>query len=497
MDERAALETSAVRTIESRDQARALLPDADRAWASRAAAEVVGEAAAAETFIARRAALALERLGTRHPALPRAVRALRWRRWVGTLIVATAFVAGVAVDRVGADGRIDLLAPPVFGLLSWNLAVYVALVAGFVVRYGEPARIGPLRRAVIRIAGHLQRQFADLGGTRRADADDGVPGAVAAVTLDWGRLAAPLYATRAAAILHASAAALTLGVVAGLYLRGLAFEYRATWESTFLGADTVRTLLGAALAPGARLTGIAVPDAAQLAAIRAPAGENAAPWLHLIAATLGAVVIAPRLLLAAAAALVARHRAAGLPLGLGDPYYQRLLRGFRGGPARVRVLPHSYTLAPPAIAGLEALVARTFGGSAALTLEAPVAYGDEDGHTGRDDAGGDSALLVVFNLAATPEREVQGRFVEALAARQAAAGAPHVIIDTAVLRARWPDDPARLAARRAAWEAALPAAVGSPLYVDLTAPDLATFEQDFEAAVAARDTAAAERTGGR
>ena len=161
------------------------------------------------------------------------------------------------------------------------------------------------------------------------------------------------------------------------------------------------------------------------------------------------------------------------------------------------MLPHSYTLAPPAIAGLEALVARTFGGSAALTIEAPVAYGDEDGHAARDDAGGDAAVLVVFNLAATPERDVQGRFVEALAARQAPAGAPQVVVDTSVLRARWPDDPARFAARRAAWDAALPAAAGAPLYVDLAAPDVAAFEQAFDAAVEARDAAAAARADGR
>jgi hypothetical protein len=485
MDERAALETSALRTIETRDHARALLADGDRSWASRAAAEVVGEAATAEAFVARRAALALERLSVHHPALPRAVRALRWRRWVAIATVAAAFIAGVAVDRVGGTGRIDLLAPPMFGLLLWNLAVYAALVIGYVVRYGEPARIGPLRRTVIRIAGHLQRQFAGIGSPRRPDADT-MPGAIAAVTAGWAELAAPLYAARAATILHAAAATLTLGVIAGLYLRGLAFEYRATWESTFLDADAVRALLAVALAPGAWLTGLAFPEATQLAAIRAPGSENAAAWLHLIAATLAAVVVVPRLLLAAASGLLARYRAAHLPVALTDPYYQRLLRGFRGGPARVRVLPHSYTLAPSAIAGLETLVARSFGGSAALTIEAPVAYGDETGHAARDDAEGDAAVLVVFNLAATPEREVQGRFIEEVAARAAPAGALHVLIDTSVLRARWPDDPARFAARRSAWEAALPAVAGMPLYVDLAAPDVAAFEQAFDAAAAER-----------
>ena len=82
--------------------------------------------------------------------------------------------------------------------------------------------------------------------------------------------------------------------IAGLYVRGLVFEYRATWESTFLDAPTVRAILAAAYWPGARVLGLAVPDAAQIAAIRAPASENAALWLHLMSATLAAVVIVPR-----------------------------------------------------------------------------------------------------------------------------------------------------------------------------------------------------------
>ena len=140
---------------------------------------------------------------------------------------------------------------------------------------------------------------------------------------------------RAARILHFAAAALALGVIAGLYVRGLAFEYRATWESTFLDAANVHWLLALLLAPGSVLSGIAMPGVAQLEAIRAPASENAATWLHLLAASVVVIVVIPRLVL--------RHRngqswsgiaqrAFAIPLG--DPYFQRLLRGFRGGPVR-------------------------------------------------------------------------------------------------------------------------------------------------------------------
>ena len=80
------------------------------------------------------------------------MRALRWRPWVGWSIVVGALILGVAVDRIGGAQRVNLLAPPVFALLAWNLGVYVALAVG----------VGPQQaRAVARLDGahrrHLKR----------------------------------------------------------------------------------------------------------------------------------------------------------------------------------------------------------------------------------------------------------------------------------------------------------------------------------------------------
>ena len=79
MDEPSALKVVAMRAVETADAARTLWTDEDRAWASRAAAEVVGGEGAPDAFLARRATLAIEKLGVRQPALPRIVRALQWR----------------------------------------------------------------------------------------------------------------------------------------------------------------------------------------------------------------------------------------------------------------------------------------------------------------------------------------------------------------------------------------------------------------------------------
>ena len=386
MDESSALLVTAVRAVETGDATHRVWSDADRSWASRAAAEVVGEGASPDTFIARRARLAGERLGEAHRALPRAVAALRWRPWVGWTLVAGAFVLGIAFDRVGGAQRVNLLAPPVFALLAWNVAVYVALAAAAVLRLGGDRGPGPLRALVARLGGRAGGSGASPPPAAK-ESDGGIAACLAALTAAWARLAAPLYAARSARILHLAAAALALGVIAGLYTRGLAFEYRATWESTFLDAGAVRSLLAVALAPGAWLTGLAVPDEPAVAALRAPGSENAARWLHLMAGSVVAIVVLPRLLLAAFAGLVERRRARQLPMPLDEPYFQRLLRGFRGGPVRLGVVPYSYALPPAGMTGLEAIAARAFGGSAALVVEAPLAYGDEDAFARRERGG--------------------------------------------------------------------------------------------------------------
>jgi hypothetical protein len=53
MDERSALDVTAVRVIETDEAARVNWSDVDRAWASRAAAEVVGERATPSAPCAR------------------------------------------------------------------------------------------------------------------------------------------------------------------------------------------------------------------------------------------------------------------------------------------------------------------------------------------------------------------------------------------------------------------------------------------------------------
>ncbi len=472
MDERTALAVTAVEAVETADRARELWTDEDRAWASRAAAEVVGATATSSAFVARRAELALEKLRARANPVARMAQGWRWRPWLGGVLAAAAFAVGMAADAIGGAQRISILYSPVAPLVVWNLALYVALAAGYVVRYGDAGAPGPLRRLVAWLAGGLRRL--------RGRARDAV---VITFVDEWTRHVGPLYAARAARILHVAAAALAVGVVAGLYLRGLAFEYRATWESTFLTADSVRTFVAIAYAPGTWLTGLPVPDAAHVASIRAPASENAALWLHLMSATLAVMVIVPRLVLAGTMAWVERYRSTHLRDQLDTPYFARLLRGFEGGPVVASVIPYSYAVSPAALDVLEAVVARAFGGRMTLAVEPAVAYGDEDALQAMNDAGVRGPRVALFNAAATPEAEAQGAFLRALAAAASSAHPLVVIVDESALNAHWGGDAQRRDGRRHLWREACAPVRCVPVFIDLDHPDLPVAEAALDAAL--------------
>lgn len=475
MKESAALDVSAVRAIETIDSLDPPWTDADRAWASHAAAAAVGEAAAPEQFLAQRARVALQRLQSRHPDVRPAVAALAWRPWVGLVVILAAFLMGLAVDRIGDTHRVNVLAPPVLLLLVWNLAVFVLIAVARLVPTGKRRMADPLRHAVAR-----------LGAGWRGARARSTPSASAwlvSLSLDWARLAGPLYRVRAARVLHLAAASLAAGVISGMYLRGLALEYRATWESTFLDPAMVHALLSFALAPGAWVGGLSMPDLAQVAAIRAPGSENAAPWLHLMSLTLLAIVVLPRLGLAAVAWGLERRRAANMALPLEHGYFRRLLRGFHVEPTQVAVFPYGFVPASTSITGLQALMSRLLGGAAAVQIGATVAYGDEDDAALRALPAHPGPVVAVFNLAATPEREAHATFAAALKADCSAEQPLLAIVDEASFKARAGDDPQRLSQRRAAWRDMLATVHVVPVFVDLSAPDLPAADADLDLAL--------------
>lgn len=476
IDETQALAVAAVRVVETADRAGTYWTDADRAWASQGAAEAVGESAPPPLFVSERARLALERLHEKFPALRQGLRAMQWRPWVGTAVLLVAFVVGLLADRIGDTHRINVLAPPVLLLLVWNLLVYLVLLLGPLLRLGRLELPDLLRSAVKAIGAGWHRR-----GARRGASPSGPW--LTAIATEWAALAAPLYRARATRLLHLGAAMFALGVIAGMYLRGLALEYRATWESTFLEPATVHALLSVVLAPGAWLGQLPLPDLARVTAIRAPGSEIAASWLHLMALSLLALVVLPRLLLMVFAAWRELRLSRSLPLSLESAYFRRMLRGFHVAPNHAVVLPYAYTPGERAMTGLQVLLQRLLGGAVSVHDVPPVAYGEDESAGAPDWSSRPGTRVLLFNMAATPERETHGAFAQTVINQSGTSEPLLVVVDETSFTARTGDDPQRLETRRKAWRELLGTVRVAPAFVNLADPDPATADAALDAAL--------------
>jgi hypothetical protein len=303
----------------------------------------------------------------------------------------------------------------------------------------------------------------------------------------WTVRSAGLLLLRAETVLHVGAAALALGLIAGLYARGLVLDYRAAWQSTFLSPEAAHALVSYVLAPASQLSGIGLPDVAGFAAIRAvpgdpAAGAPAAPWIHLLALTLGLYVVLPRLLLALFSSARAGARTSRFALSLDEPYFQRLLRLQRGGAAQVQVWPYAMTPSPQAVLGLRAVLAESFGSRVALQIADAIAFGSED-DTPPMPAANTSHAIAWFDLNATPEMESHGRFLQRLAQALAPGAGAVVLVDETAFKRRFAAMPERLAQRRDAWRLFCEPLGTLPVFADLEADDPALVDPALQAAM--------------
>lgn len=485
-----AAEHSAWQAAEAGSQAKSGSPPgwtaADSAWASAEARRVLGEPAAAEqasgqttlAFLQQRARLGLRRLAQRDGIWsdggPQPLALWRWLAALGLLL---ALLAGVAGDRLSADPRINLLAPPLLALLLWNLLVYAGLLLAMLRSWlggrkapaaaSSPAR-HPFSDGLLGLSTRLSRRRQPRGGPAwQVDAHG-------RFCLDWLQLSRPAQQHRAAAWLHGAAALLALGAVLAMYGRGLVFDYRAGWDSTFLAPAQVHAWLNLLLGPAAALTGQSLPDVAGLAALRwadGGAGEGAARWIHWHAMTMAALVILPRTALAGFALWQAGRAALQLQLPLQAPYFRQLLQQAPATAWSVSVLPYSYQLGTAQRSGLAAALSAALGPGAMPQLSAGLPLGAEDNLLAGLPADLADKVVALFALTATPERETHGAFITALAQALPERCSLQVVVDESVFRQRLgaaADAAQRLQQRQQAWSRLLhDLSLPAPQFADL------------------------------
>jgi len=464
-----------VKAIEESDRTGELLANADRVDATRTVARDVPHGAdrmtgselpsAVAHMLVARAELLRVRLEQRYPVLNTISNLGDGIPRFALIVLILAFVLGASLATLDGSRRINILAFPLLGLIAWNLFIYAILIAAW--RRRQRSDVSPSGLHVPGFVARWTRSRVDALLKRSAHYNAPLASALKRFSADWSAVTLRLLEHRARRLFHLGAATVAVGMIVGLYVRGIALQYTAGWESTFLGAETVRMLIDVIYWPAAALSGIGLPSSTEaVEGLRwrdDTLGVNAAPWIHLIAWTAVLYVVVPRLFLAllASAKLWAAARRATAPASL-MPYARAVLSsaGIHAQGEAVTVTPYAYDPPAASASGLDRLLRAAFDETARVELRNFIPYGEVDLFASRvaQEAGRMADLeVVLMGLGATPERENHGAVITAL--RDAIArGTVHpgllVMIDEAVYAHRMTGDAsfaARLDERRQAW----------------------------------------------
>lgn len=359
--------------------------------------------------------------------------------WMAVLVL------GYLVSGLGQDAEFNLLALPLVGVLIWNGLI---MAAALVLELKSEGRSPILERLAKRLSPSPEDRSGEGEALTGMSVDQRFSQLAEAPALErWQR--------RFRAWLHVAAAMLALGSAISLYAHGWSKEYRAVWESTLLSDSQAQIFFGALFKPASSALHLPLPldklpemhRTQGLVASSAPA----LPWIHLYAGTLFLLVILPRLLLAALSVwrahmiMLKRMRSMGW-----KTYLIRTLRSVEGGQEVITVLIHA-TDATPFHREVWTRGVRDRFGRMIETEMITVPLGDEDDFVAEWKPA-HPRVFVIFNLATTPELEVQRRFVldvkQVLTSHQPESELI-VMLDATSIGNRW--SPEKLAGRENLW----------------------------------------------
>ena len=383
---------------------------------------------AAETRVLERAEHIVDRLTHKHPVFASALAVLQIKTPL-TLLIGCALLGGVIADPIGPSGQINLLNVPLLTLLIWNAVIYGGFLYNMLVPRPSQERLQPGLPGLVEwllgfiVRGRLSRLRSDR--TQAPEEIQWIATSLASYAerlLHHGRT---LLITHARSLLHLAAAALAIGMVVGLYLRGFTFLYRVGWDSTFLEASGVHALLSFVFAPASWLLKIPMPSVDGIAELQGPAKANAAIWIHLWAMTTVLFIVLPRTVLAMSAWLSKTRLAVDVHLPSNEPYFQRLLNPYRGNGLFVEVLAYSHRV-KEGDDRLMTFLSDAFGVLADIHIGNPVSYGEHP-PAFRSDPDRSLCAVVLLNVAQAPE-ETHSEFLEELKATVRGRGRSNMLL---------------------------------------------------------------------
>lgn len=438
---------------------------------SQTAREVGEQASFKKLLLTRSQAVldALKQKGVKSIKVPQGIP----YRGIGITIGLLAFVAGLLTNELSVtDGKINLLSPPLLGVIAWNIIVYCWIAAAFFLNKGKMP-FGPIRKALSKLLMFIQSK----GSRGHKD--------LLSFYDVWSEKEAKLLKLRVSEILHYSAMLFGLGLIASIAIHGWGTAYTVGWESTWLSDKpsavlTFINLFYGLIPLNQELFNELTPQAISAMRFGEGSGANAAPWLLQLFYNISLVVVLPRFVLGSIAAFRANHLQNNFPLDQENVYYCNILRQWKGKTMLIHIIPFSYPLSEKLKDGVKTLVSEIHPETSRCVFSEAA---HEDSVLPDFGMGEQTEVIALFAMTSTPEVEVQGNFIKELKAKaQKSEALLRVLIDTSGFEARFAKTPQRISERQKNWSDFLSNFTVSFAFVNLLNPDAKSVAKQFEEA---------------
>lgn len=416
------------------------------------AAHTVGEGADPVKLLTERAKIVLRETTERGINTKLSTKA-RLPRFFSPLFILLAFVLGGLTDRIASPEHIvNLLSPPYWTVILWNLLIYCALFCCAIGLVGTSSNhfALPLRSSLTTFV-----EKASFSTLRRK-------GYKAHFYAEWTQFVSPLVRMHIARTLHFAALAFALGIVASLFVRGFGTAYWAGWESTWLAEspESVKAFIDytfglipavGPLPPMPDLATVTEMRADRLPYLETPV--SAAPWLLRMMILIGVTVIIPRLVFAVFDTWRMRRFKANTTLAIDAPYFGNILEQCaQDAVIGNLVVIKSTTYRPERDANI-ALFCRHWGETEDSSIQA-VDFNDEEATLPALNQGHRKPIVLIwFDSMETPEEDVHGALIERArsAYEKQTAAVVAVLVDLNEFSARFASIPERIKERVNAW----------------------------------------------
>lgn len=436
--------------------------DANRA--TRQASLAVGENASIASFLVARARIAKKMIEAKNPSIRSTTVKLIPPGWLTWALFGIALLLGLLTDQFASTGsRINLLSLPFFGILTWNIFVYLALfISGF--KEDKRRDFFGIRVSFSFLQKNLLTKSLDKSKT-------------------LAHLMQPMLTEYSARAFHLAALGFVLGMITSVLLRGIGTAYSVGWESTWF-AESPEIVYQIIMVTYGFFTSFLgpMPNILEVANLRfdrltmSGVEVSAGLWLLRMIVMLCIFVVIPRLLLVFKHTIKIAQLKKKYPINLEDRYFQDILKAWRAEELNLDLMIPDTNNNQSAIETAYRL-AESMGFNLAEVRNHTLDFAADDAPLTLDKSGSAQQIWILMNGTTTPELEVQGHTIHLI--EQKVGSAPIILlVDMAGYVTRFGDFADRIQTRKDLWrDFALSCNVPVVFYHSGLKPDQVTQEE--------------------